>query len=85
MTQDSLKESKEESGKGPSSFLIKMPIVDNIYELVVVAAQRARQINLASRILPPENGVKPVEKALNEALANTIKYEVGEKKEGESA
>ena len=85
MTQESFKENKEESGRGPSSFLIKMPIVDNIYELVVVAAQRARQINLASRILPPENGVKPVEKALNEALADTIKYEIAEKSEEDSA
>ena len=81
MTQESPKEHKEESGKGPSSFLIKMPDVDNIYELVVVAEQRARQINLASRILPPENGVKPVEKALNEALAQTVKYEVEAEKE----
>jgi DNA-directed RNA polymerase omega subunit len=81
MTQDPLKDAKEEIGKGPTSFLIKMTNIDNVYELVVVAAQRARQINLASRILPPENGVKPVEKALTEALSKSVKYEVGEKKE----
>lgn len=76
---------KEETGRGHGSFLIKMPDVPNIYELVVVAAQRARQINVASRILPPENGVKPVEKALSEALAGQVKYEVSDKPTKESA
>jgi DNA-directed RNA polymerase omega subunit len=72
-------ESRDEAVRPPSSFLTRLPDVENVYELVVVAAQRARQLNLASRILPPENGVKPVEKALGEALAKTVKYEVQEK------
>ena len=83
MNEEFPRENKEESGRSARSFLVNMPNGENVYELVVVAAQRARQINLASRILPPENGVKPVEKALNEALAKTVKYEVLEKKPDE--
>jgi DNA-directed RNA polymerase omega subunit len=72
-------ERREGPPAAASSFAIRMPDVDNIYELVVVAAQRARQLNLANRILPPESGFNPVEKALGEALAQTVKFEVSDK------
>lgn len=67
------------SRKDAVSFLVHMPHVTNVYELVVVAALRARQVNMANRILPPEGAVKPVEKSLGEALAGDVKYEVREK------
>ena len=79
MVENATPERREEPPRPASSFLIRMPDVENIYELVVVAAQRARQLNLANRILPPESGFNPVEKALGEALTNTVKYEIGEK------
>jgi DNA-directed RNA polymerase omega subunit len=85
MTEDSSQERREEPPKPASSFLIRMPDVDNIYELVVVAAQRARQLNLANRILPPESGFNPVEKALGEALTNTVKFEIADKPRKEPA
>lgn len=72
-------ERREEPPRPASSFAIRMPDVENIYELVVVAAQRARQLNLANRILPPESGFNPVEKALGEALSHSVKFEVSDK------
>jgi DNA-directed RNA polymerase subunit K/omega len=65
--------------KEPESFLVDMPQFSNVYEIVVVAAQRARQVNLANRILPPDGQVNPVEKGLMETLAGQVKYEVQEK------
>ena len=56
-----------------------MPDVTNVYEMVVVAAQRARQVNLANRILPLDGQVNPVEKGLTETLDGSVPYEVLEK------
>ncbi len=85
MTENANQERREETPKPASSFLIRMPDVENVYELVVVAAQRARQLNLANRILPPESGFNPVEKALGEALTNTVKFEIADKPRKEPA
>jgi DNA-directed RNA polymerase subunit K/omega len=83
MTDETQKQGLRDFIKEPideKSFLVDMPELPNIYELVVVAALRARQVNLANRILPPEGAVKPVERGLGEALAGNIKYEVRDKR-----
>jgi DNA-directed RNA polymerase subunit K/omega len=66
--------------KEAKSFLVEMPDLTNVYEMVVVAAQRARQVNLANRILPLDGQVNPVEKGLTETLEGSVPYEVQEKK-----
>ena len=65
--------------KEAKSFLVEMPDLTNVYEMVVVAAQRARQVNLANRILPLDGQVNPVEKGLTETLEGSVPYEVQEK------
>jgi len=65
--------------KEAKSFLVELPDLTNVYETVVVAAQRARQVNLANRILPLDGQVNPVEKGLTETLAGSVAYEVQEK------
>jgi len=65
--------------KEAKSFLVQMPEFSNVYEVVVVAAQRSRQVNLANRILPLDGQVNPVDKGLTETLAGDVKYTVQEK------
>ncbi len=59
-----------------SSFEEAVPRVDNIYELVVVAAQRARQLNEFQMHMPSEAQINPVEKALGEVYGGDIPYEI---------
>lgn len=65
--------------KEAKSFLVQMPELSNVYEMVVVAAQRARQVNLANRILPLDGQVNPVDKGLTETLAGDVKYAIQDK------
>lgn len=59
-----------------SSFEEVVPEVDNIYELVVVAAQRARQLNEFQMHMPSEAQINPVEKALGEVYVGDIEYQI---------
>jgi DNA-directed RNA polymerase omega subunit len=64
-----------------SSFDSGVPRVENIYELVVVAAQRARQLNEFQMHMPPESQINPVDKAMAEAFNADIAYEVLDRNE----
>lgn len=64
-----------------SSFDSGVPRVDNIYELVVVAAQRARQLNEFQMHMPPDSQINPVDKAMTEAFNAEIAYELLDRSE----
>jgi DNA-directed RNA polymerase omega subunit len=69
---------------GESAALRKIPtLFDNLYELVVAAATRARQINAGSPSPLEEKDNQPLNVALKEIAAGRTKYEVGEDKEPE--
>jgi len=67
-----------------SSFEVPVPIVDNIYELVVVAAQRARQLNEFQMHMQPDEQINPVEKALSEAYGDKVEFSILSQREAES-
>jgi len=52
--------------------------VDNIYELVVSAALRARQLNRFPHLRETEAEENIVEQALHEAVEGRIRYEMDE-------
>lgn len=64
--------------------IIKLPIeyskdaVDSRFRLVLVAAQRARQISEGSPVLVKSKYVKNITLALEEAIDNKLKYLTGE-------
>jgi len=71
--------------KMESKFTRAVPEVDNIYELVVVAAMRARQLNHLQRFPDPDQSRMIIDRALNEACAGEIEYTVVERIDEETA
>ncbi len=58
--------------KGESSFTLLVPEVENIYELVVVASLRARQLNRYPHLRDMDQPVPMVEQALSEAFRGEL-------------
>ena len=65
-------------------FPLSLPEVDNIYELVVSAALRARQLNRFPHLRETEGEENIVEQALREAVGGKISYEMDEAEVGEA-
>ncbi|MCK4546697.1 MAG: DNA-directed RNA polymerase subunit omega [Candidatus Eisenbacteria sp.] len=62
-----------------SAPLRKLPtLFDNLYELVVAAATRARQINAGSPTPLEEKDDRPLNIALREIAAGKTKYKLGD-------
>ena len=57
--------------------------VDNLFQLVLVAARRARQIYSGSDVRVPEDGDKPTVIALREIAAGKVGREVLDEKVGQ--
>lgn len=78
------KQDKQETdapGEFPSGSALLRKIAthyDNLYELVVAAATRARQINAGSPTPIERNDNRPLNIALREIAAGRTKYEVAE-------
>jgi DNA-directed RNA polymerase omega subunit len=64
--------------------IIRLPIeynaetVDSRFRLVLITAQRARQLSEGSPVLVKSKYVKNITKALDEAIENKLKYLTGE-------
>lgn len=58
--------------KGESSFTLPVPDVENIYELVVVASLRARQLNRYPHLRDLDQPVPMVEQAISEAFRGDL-------------
>jgi len=64
-----------------SSFTLRTPEVDSIYELVVVASLRARQLNDYPHLRNMDKPMTRVDQALTEVFENRIEYRIAEKSE----
>lgn len=70
--------------KNETEFTRTVPEVDNIYELVVVAALRARQLNHLERFPDPDKPRKIIDRALNEACGGEVEYDVADRIDGDA-
>ena len=61
-----------------ASFPLNLPDVENIYELVVSAALRARQLNRFPHLRDGGSGENIVDQALREAVEGKIRYAIEE-------
>ncbi|MBN1826332.1 MAG: DNA-directed RNA polymerase subunit omega [Candidatus Eisenbacteria bacterium] len=71
--------------KTESTFTRSVPKVDNIYEMVVVAALRARQLNDVQRFRDPDQSRKIIDRALNEAFDDAIEYDGSKPPDGDES
>ena len=71
--------------KNETEFTRTVPEVDNIYELVVVAALRARQLNHLERFPDPDKPRKIIDRALNEACGGDVEYLVADRVDEEES
>ncbi len=58
-----------------STFTREVPQVENVYELVVVASLRARQLNEFQMHVPVDSQINPVEEALKETFNGEVEYD----------
>ncbi|MFH1278717.1 MAG: DNA-directed RNA polymerase subunit omega [Candidatus Eisenbacteria bacterium] len=64
-----------------STFSVVFPEEENIYELVVVAALRARQLNDFPRLRDRERPGPIVDQAMREAASENLEYRIADKEE----